>query len=254
MKKISRKDWIEGLSKAPNSIGLTFEKELNKKYDTDIFPDYTNIELKCTQRFSDYPITLFSKALEGPKPFETNYIFENFIEKYELNNKYIYINLYISRKTEYNKSLFFELNIDKNDNKLLLNIYSKEQELISTSYIYLDSLYERLEIKLKNLALIYASKKEENNKYYYRYYKLIYYKLLDKEKFLYLLEHNYIRIKLMAEKIPNTNKTQNRKIQFQINKSFLEYLFNKILEYNSDEKYITINSLYYFKNQEKERL
>lgn len=47
------------------NIGLTFEKEINKESDNMFFPDFEGIEIKCTTRYSDYPIYLFSTALEG---------------------------------------------------------------------------------------------------------------------------------------------------------------------------------------------
>ena len=36
------------------------------------FPDYQGIEIKCTTRFSRYPISLFSKSFDDPSFFEMN--------------------------------------------------------------------------------------------------------------------------------------------------------------------------------------
>ena len=65
-KNISKQRWIKGLNNYTNSAGLTFEALLNKKSDSMFFPDFKGIEIKATQRFSRYPITLFSKAFDGP--------------------------------------------------------------------------------------------------------------------------------------------------------------------------------------------
>ena len=36
------------------------------------FPNYQGIEIKCTTRFSRYPISLFSKSFDDPSFFEMN--------------------------------------------------------------------------------------------------------------------------------------------------------------------------------------
>lgn len=77
-KEIASKNWIKGVNKTTNSVGLTFEKMLNKEEDSLFFPDYNGIEIKCSQRYSRYPISLFSMAFEGPSFYETN----RFLEKY----------------------------------------------------------------------------------------------------------------------------------------------------------------------------
>ena len=65
-KIIAKKKWIKSYYKGHGNIGLTFEKELDKKIDTNYSPDYNGIEIKCTTRFSRFPISLFSIAFDGP--------------------------------------------------------------------------------------------------------------------------------------------------------------------------------------------
>ena len=71
-KSISKKKWIKGINNFSNSVGLTFETLIHKKADSMFFPDYKGIEIKCTQRFSRYPINLFSSAFDGPSFYEMN--------------------------------------------------------------------------------------------------------------------------------------------------------------------------------------
>ena len=59
-KKIANKKWIKSISNSFGSIGLTFEKELNKEPDALYFPDYYGTEIKCTSRYSRYPLFLFT--------------------------------------------------------------------------------------------------------------------------------------------------------------------------------------------------
>lgn len=55
-KMIAKKKWIKSVSKSFDSIGLTFEKELDKIPDALYFPDYYGTKIKCTSRYSHIPI------------------------------------------------------------------------------------------------------------------------------------------------------------------------------------------------------
>ena len=54
--RIASKKWIKSVSKSFGSIGLTFEHEIKKNPDAMYFPDYHGIEIKCTSRYSRYPL------------------------------------------------------------------------------------------------------------------------------------------------------------------------------------------------------
>lgn len=53
-KEITEKSWIKGVNNTLSGVGMTFENELDKKPDSDSFPDFKDIEIKCSQRFSNY--------------------------------------------------------------------------------------------------------------------------------------------------------------------------------------------------------
>ena len=64
-KKLNRKGYIKGITNnLCNSAGLTLENQLGKNPDSMFLPDYYGIEVKCTQRFSRYNISLFSLAFD----------------------------------------------------------------------------------------------------------------------------------------------------------------------------------------------
>ena len=65
-KIIANKKYIESTNNSDGAIGTTFEKALGKKGDSMFFPDYEGIEIKCTGRFSNYPVTLFGMTFDGP--------------------------------------------------------------------------------------------------------------------------------------------------------------------------------------------
>ena len=64
-KRIANIRWVKGVNNYTNSVGLTFESLLGKKTDSLIFPDYYGIEIKCSQRFSRFPVSLFSVSFDG---------------------------------------------------------------------------------------------------------------------------------------------------------------------------------------------
>ena len=70
--EISKMKWIKGINNSTNSVGLTFESLINKIPDSMYFPDYYGIEIKCSQRFSRYPLNLFSLSFDGPELYEMN--------------------------------------------------------------------------------------------------------------------------------------------------------------------------------------
>ena len=63
--EITRRGWIKGVTEDESSVGLTFENELGKEFDSMYFPDYYGTEIKCTTRYSGYPISLFSLSFDG---------------------------------------------------------------------------------------------------------------------------------------------------------------------------------------------
>ena len=169
--RINNKGWIKSKYKSYGNVGLTFESEINKKVDSMFFPDYKDIEIKCSTRFSRYPLHLFNTAFDGPTFPEINRI----IEKYgypdkDINDKNIFIaKLNCKDLCCVNNNLKFRFEIDKEREILILCVYNKNNELIEReSFVYLDKLKDHLCLKLNKLALIKASKKVIDGDIYYR--------------------------------------------------------------------------------------
>ena len=112
-KVIAKKKWIKSPYKGHGTIGLTFEKELGKKIDSNYLPDYNGIEIKCTTRFSRFPISLFSIAFDGP----TNKEIIRINEKYGNFDK-----VFSEKKTLIRKIRCNELSLLKNNYYLSLVI------------------------------------------------------------------------------------------------------------------------------------
>ena len=124
-KAISKLQWIKGINNFTNSCGLTFESLLNKKSDSMFFPDFQGIEIKCTQRFSRYPITLFSSAFDGPSLYEMNQLLNKYGKNDIIykNRKILNATLSCNKQILVNNKYYFKLEVAEDEERLYLSIY-----------------------------------------------------------------------------------------------------------------------------------
>lgn len=153
---------------------------LNKDEDNLLFSDYQGIEIKYSQRYSRYPISLFSMAFDGPSFYETNRFLEKYGKidlKYQ-NKKLLQGEIKVNEYSLINGKYFFKLDIDSKSQRLYISVYDINYHLIEKeTYIELKNIKDRLEIKMHNMALILASKKDIDNPPHFRYYQINLYKL-----------------------------------------------------------------------------
>lgn len=235
--------WIQGINTFTNSVGLTFETLLNKKSDSLFFPDYKGIEIKCTQRFSRYPISLFSSAFDGPSLYEMNEILKKYGKQDIIyrDKKILSATLHFKEKTLINNKFYFKLDISEEDQKLYLCVYDLSNNLLErNSFINFETLKTKLELKLTNLAIIWASKKEIDNIPHFRYYKIIFYQLISFKKFIELLKENIIIVDIVgriSRSGSEIGRQRNKNLVFRIEKDNITKLFKTIKKYNADLDY-----------------
>lgn len=240
---INKKGWNESVCNDTGGVGLTFEKLLDKKADSMFFPDYYGTEIKCTTRYSRYPISLFSKSFDGPLLYEMNRI----LEKYGKNDgvyhdkKLLNTSLRVNEKVLVNNKYFFELKLDYNQKKMFLFIYDIAGTLLENS-VYIDfySIKTHLQTKLSSLAIVYASKKIIDKKDYFRYYKMSIYELISAENFIELIEKNIIDISLVgrvSRSGSEKGRQRNKGLIFKIPKENINKLFKEIITYNLDNNF-----------------
>lgn len=249
--EVNAKKWIKGVNNDVSGVGLTFEKELGKSIDSDIFPDFRDIEIKCSQRYSGFPISLFNYALDGPRVFETNYILEKYGKKYSENSsrKYLFVNLKHASKVLVNDLYYFELFLSTRNMKMYIRIYDLDENLLDTSYIELDILKEHIMLKLSKLALVYASKKQLNENNYFRYYNLKYYQMKNIDKFFQLIQRNIVKVSIACRASYSKSekgKQKNKGLTFKIAKKDIFELFDEVLDFDADKKEIKLNSEFIF--------
>lgn len=239
-KRISYKGYIRGVRQSYGSIGLTFERELGKSPDSLYYPDYGEIEIKCTSRFSHYPLYLFTVAFDGPDANEIMRIanaYGNYDKDYP-DKKVLFTKLDCKYFALVNDKYNFILDFDKDEKRVYLCVYDLNRNLIERrSYINFQTIIDHLKLKLNKLAFIYASKKKDNFDYYYRFYRIIFYKLRSEEVFLSLLEDGTIKVGLVSrisKSGSDKGRYRNKNLEFEIDKYDIEKLFEKIYEYNLD--------------------
>ena len=231
-KIIADKKGVKGVNNLTSAAGLTFEKLLGKKPDSLYLPDYYGIEIKTTQRYSRYAVSLFSLSFDGPNLFEMNRL----MEKYSIDCQ-LYGSIYTKKYSLIN-GVNFKLKVDKKLKRLVLCVYDLYFNLIEErTYIDFSSIKIRLETKLTKLALVYASKKLINDEKYFRYYKITFYELKSFDKFIELLEEEKIKVSILgrtAKSGIDAGKQKNKNLIFAIQKDSIEELFEKKYEYDAD--------------------
>ena len=243
-RKIANKGYIKSTSKGIGSIGLTFEHELGKVADSTYFPDYYGIELKCTTRFSRYPIHLFSVAFDGPTYPEINRLIEKYgwYDKTFKDKKVLFTEIHYSKRKKVNNKYYFKLEFDENLEKLYLKVYDLKFNLIEKeSYVYTQTLYNHLCLKLSKLAIIKASIKRDGNEEFYRYYSINIFSLISFDKFIELLKNDDITVELVTRISKSGDKKgnyRNKNLVFNIKKDSIEKLFKQINFYNNDDFFI----------------
>lgn len=239
---IANRKWIKSVNKGLGSIGYTFEKELGKNPDSLYFPDYYGTEIKCTGRYSRYPVTLFTTAFDGPTFPEINRLVDKYgyVDKTMPDKKVIFSKVGCINKTTILSGYQLKLDVDDTEEKVFLCVYDEEGMLIERlSFVYFKTLYDHLVLKLNRLALVYASKKVFEGEIYFRYYKMFLYKLREFNVFIDLLKNGILQVSLIArvsKSGSDIGRYRNKNLVFMIKKDDMDNLFKKIYSYDYDGK------------------
>ena len=219
------------------------ESLLGKKSDSMYFPDYKGIEIKCTQRFSHYPLNLFSLTFDGPSLYQINIILQKYGREDPVykDRKLLIATLSSKEKTLVNGKYYFKLDISEKEEKIYLEIYDIQNNLIEKeAYVNFQTVKLRSELKLSMLALTWASKRCVDDDLYFRYYKIIIYKLRSFERFIELLKQDLIQVDIVcrvSRSGTEEGRQRNRNLVFHIKKENIEELFDKIESYSKDENF-----------------
>lgn len=195
--EIKQKGWIKNVRKGSTGIGITFEHLLNIPENNFEIPDYNGIEIKTKRTYSKSYTTLFNAKPDGPHCCEVERLKENYGYPHTKHKEYKVLNnsVFATEKTRIGVKYYFQLYIDRKQNKVLLLIFDIHGNLIENEiFWYFDTLKDKLYKKLKMIALVASDAKIIGSEEYFRYHHLTLYKLKSFDEFLNLLEKGIIRI------------------------------------------------------------
>ena len=232
--RIRQKGWICSITKSTGAIGITFERELGKSENSSFLPDYNDIEIKCMEQKSLYPITLFSLSFDGPGPRELHRIVDlyGYPDKTFKNKNILYANLSCKYHYFVNNRYYFKLEANRNEEKIYLVVQDRNHNIIDrVSYITFASIKNRLMTKMKKFALIYGIKRYQNNNIYFKYTDILLFYLQDSARFIDLLETNEISASVayrINKSMNHFGKPSSKNIVFTILPTNLNKLFEKL--------------------------
>lgn len=231
--KIKKMGWIESMRNGTTGIGYTFERLLGKPEESFPIPDYRSIEIKTRYRNAKRDITLFNATPDGDFLFPMKRIYENYgIEDSKYKNcKKFYAS--ISTKPKYaGKNHRFKLKIDKENEviKVIAIDKTNKQTDINVSWSF-NFLKEKIERKIKYLALVKADCTCNIELQFFHYYEITFYMLRSFNKFVELIEEGIIKTTFMIgfyKSGPKYSEMNNHGVGFDIAEEDLDKLFYKV--------------------------
>lgn len=232
---IKKKGWVKTLKNGPTGIGYTFEKLLGKKEDNLFLPDYKNIEIKTFRIFSKKKLHLLTLTPDGDYLFPIERIVNSlgYPDKELPEYKVFNMSFNTQKYTKINKNTFGKIKVDYKNQKIRFiierGLYTRQ---LNVSWSF-ELLKERINLKLKKIAIIEAYSKFINKEEYFLYSKLKYYEIKDYESFIKAIEQGKISINFQIGIYKSGNKKgqrHDRGTSFTINIEDIENIYTKKYE------------------------
>ena len=232
--EISKKGYIKEICNGYSSIGRTFENEINLAENEFGLPDYNGIEIKTRRAYSKSAITLFNATPDGDDLFEIERLKNTYGYpcKKDKRFKVLYLEVFGNKKNYAGVKYQYKIDVDRNKNKIYLCIYNRNDKLLERKVSWsFDYLRERLLLKINYLAVVNAWNKKIDDQDYFKYYKLSFYKLINFDNFIDLIENGKIKIIIKVDihtGKSNYGKTYDHGCGFSIKEDDLTKLFKNI--------------------------
>lgn len=195
--RIKKLGWIKERRKGPSSIGYTFEVMLKKEEENFPIPDFGDIEIKTRNYHAKMNLHLFNLTPDGDYVFPIKRILDilGYPDKDNPKNKVLYRSFSgaIYNKMIYGRSGILKVNYEKEKVELIVYDHHGNDINLGISWSF-SWIQERLNLKLRYLALVYARSTIILSDGYYKYDKINFYKLKDFNTFLLLIEKGIIEV------------------------------------------------------------
>lgn len=228
-KVIKKMGYIKSCNNQSRSAGITFEKLVGKEQDEFFVPDYKGIEIKAKKGYSKSRITLFSA---NPDSMYL-YALKNLVETYGVDKKRFITELSSIVKHRYNGH-YFQIFVDWENKRVVLLIFDRFYNLISDEVYWTFSLLEeRINLKLKKLALVKCCTKRKDKVEYYWYYCINFYKNINFLNLLMAIEKGIITIRFKLGPFlsgPRKGEIHNHGIDFAILENDLKEIYDPVFK------------------------
>jgi len=236
--EIINQGWINGYNLGTGSAGLTLEALLKIPKNNFEIADYDGIELKTKIGYFNKYISLFNSVPDSVL-FAVEYIKNNYGYPDKDFNDFKVFNIAIEHRSITNtRNWKFTIKIDFDKQCLSLIVLDKcglfVDDRISWSF---QSIEEKLNRKLKYLALVDASSKKVNSEIFFKYNSFKIYKLISFDKFLKLIDQGKIRMTFKIGVFKSGKRfgqTHSHGISFDLLHSSVTELFEEV----NDKDYI----------------
>lgn len=231
--KIKSKGWIESKRKGTTGIGYTFEDLLGKEENSLPVPDYGTIEIKTRFRNSKEDITLFNATPDGKYLFPMKLMYEKYgyPDKNNPNFNVFYANITSTVKYA-GKVHRFKLHIDRKNELIKIIYVDRCGNMIDTDVSWsFNFLKEKIERKIKYLALVKADAMCNIERKLFHYYQIEFFLFRGFATFLSLIENDVIKTVFMIGYYKSgvkKGKMNNHGVGFDIAEKDLEKLFIKV--------------------------
>lgn len=221
--------WIMNKGNGKNSVGVTFEKTIGIKENSDPKADFHGIEIKTKYSKTRNSITLFSCL-----PFNYNDIdkFKNLVGKKDAVVKdanVLFMLIRANKICKANANCYTSMSFDKDLDRIVITASNIKYESKTIEVFWLkEQIEHRVKEKCSKLAFINADRKIEENISFFKYTRLRLYKLKSIEKFFELLENGIIFIIFNIGVYRTADKygqTYNHGVTFCINENNLKDLY-----------------------------
>ena len=229
--KVKEKGWVKSLRKGTTGIGYTFETLIGKNEEQFPIADFEGIEIKVKKKYGYGNITLFNAV-----PDSNLFIIKRIYEKYSIFNrnmnyyKTFMLNINSIEEKKYGKHKFL-LSVDDSKKIVKLNIYKLDgtpvKENISWSFNWLE---EKINTKIKDLAIVKAEQKEVDGSIYYKYCYINFYEIKDMQEFINLIKQGIISVTFKISVYCSGEKTgqmNDHGVGFIIHEKNIEKLYTK---------------------------
>ncbi len=229
--RIKRMEYVKSVRAGTTGVGATFESLLGKNEESFEIPDFGEIEIKTKRSYSQGYINLLNAVPTGSGFYEAKRLRDTYgyRDPKEKNLKRLNTIVKGNELVPVGLHYYFTLHIDKEQQRIYLQVYNKNKILIDEStYWDFDILEEKLLRKLKVLALVKAWPNRIGGIEYFKYYKMNIYLLRSFSDFIRLLETGKIVIQFRIGNYYDEKrygKVHSHRIGFAIQEEDLEELF-----------------------------